>query len=71
MTWIQVECTRLSWRSYEQERSERMIEMMIVGSTGIGYAVVGVLQGLKGEYSNMAIWLGYSIAQVGLFLNLK
>ncbi len=49
----------------------KMIEMLIVGSTGIGYAVVGVLQGLKGEYSNMAIWLGYSIAQVGLFLNLK
>ena len=48
-----------------------MVEIMIVGSTGIGYAVVGVLQGLKGEYSNMAIWLGYAIAQVGLFLNLK
>lgn len=48
-----------------------MTEMLIVGSTGIGYAVVGILQGLKGEYSNMAIWLGYSIAQVGLFLNLK
>ena len=48
-----------------------MTEMLIVGSTGIGYAVVGILQCLKGEYSNMAIWLGYSIAQVGLFLNLK
>ena len=71
MTWILVECMKSRWRNYEQERSERMIEMMIVGSTGIGYAVVGVLQGLKGEYSNMAIWLGYSIAQVGLFLNLK
>jgi hypothetical protein len=52
-------------------RRRTVVEMMIVGSTGIGYAVVGVLQGLKGEYSNMAIWLGYSIAQVGLFLNLK
>jgi hypothetical protein len=52
-------------------RRRTMIERLIVGSTGIGYAVVGVLQGLKGEYSNMAIWLGYSIAQVGLFINLK
>mgnify|MGYP006277427097 CR=1 FL=1 len=48
-----------------------MTEMLIVGSTGIGYAIVGVLQGLKGEYANAAIWLGYSVAQVGLFLNLK
>lgn len=48
-----------------------MIEMLIVGSTGIGYAIVGTLQGLKGEYSNMAIWLGYAVAQVGLFWNLK
>ena len=48
-----------------------MVEMLIVGMTGCGYAVVGVLQGLKGEYSNMTIWLGYAIAQVGLFLNLK
>lgn len=48
-----------------------MTEMLIVGSTGIGYAIVGTLQGLKGEYSNMAIWIGYAIAQVGLFWNLK
>ena len=48
-----------------------MTEMIIVGSTGIGYAIVGTLQGLKGEYSNMAIWIGYAIAQVGLFWNLK
>ena len=48
-----------------------MVEMLIVGSTGIGYAIVGTLQGLKGEYSNMAIWLGYAVAQIGLFMNLK
>jgi len=55
----------------QTQGEEHMTEMLIVGSTGIGYAVVGVLQGMKGEYSNMAIWLGYSIAQVGLFINLK
>ena len=48
-----------------------MVEMLIVGSTGIGYAIVGTIQGLKGEYSNMAIWLGYAVAQYGLFMNLK
>lgn len=48
-----------------------MIEMIIVGSTGIGYAIVGTLQGLKGEYSNKVIWIGYAVAQVGLFWNLK
>ena len=48
-----------------------MIEMMIVGSTGIGYAIVGTLQSLKGEYANGMIWIGYAFAQVGLFLNLK
>jgi hypothetical protein len=52
-------------------RTTKMIEMIIVGSTGIGYAIVGTLQGLKGEYSNMAIWIGYAVAQVGLFWNLK
>jgi hypothetical protein len=48
-----------------------MTEMIIVGATGIGYLIVGTLQGLKGEYSNMAIWCGYGIAQYGLFMNLK
>ncbi len=43
-----------------------MVEMLIVGSTGIGYAIVGTLQGLKGEYSNMAIWLVYADVQVGV-----
>ena len=48
-----------------------MVEMLIVGSTGLGYAIVGTLQGLKGEYSNMMVWYGYAFAQIGLFLNLK
>ncbi len=48
-----------------------MVEMLIVGATGIGYIIVGTLQGLKGEYNNMAIWIGYGIAQYGLFMNLK
>lgn len=48
-----------------------MTEMIIVGATGIGYAIVGTLQGLKGEYSNAAVWYGYAVAQCGLFLNLK
>jgi hypothetical protein len=48
-----------------------MIEMMIVGATGIGYAIVGTLQSLKGEYANGMIWWGYAVAQIGLFINLK
>jgi hypothetical protein len=47
------------------------VEHLIVGATGLGYLVVGVLQWLKGETANGMIWLGYSAAQVGLFLNLK
>jgi hypothetical protein len=46
-------------------------EQLIVGATGVGYLIVGVLQWSKGEISNGMIWLGYSAAQVGLFLNLK
>ena len=48
-----------------------MIEMLIVGATGVGYAIVGVLQWTKGETSNGMIWTGYAFAQIGLFLNLK
>ncbi len=47
------------------------VEQLIVGATGIGYAIVGVLQGTKGEWANMAIWCGYAVAQVGLWLNIK
>ena len=48
-----------------------MIEQLIVGATGLGYLVVGILQWVKGEHSNGMIWTGYAFAQVGLWLNLK
>ena len=48
-----------------------MIEMIIVGTIGIGYSVVGVLQWLKGDMGAGILWLGYSFAQIGLFINLK
>jgi hypothetical protein len=48
-----------------------MIEMIIVGTIGIGYAVVGTLQWLKGDMGAGIMWLGYSFAQIGLFINLK
>jgi hypothetical protein len=48
-----------------------MIEMIIVGATGIGYAIVGTLQALKGQHANGMIWWGYAVAQIGLFINLK
>lgn len=47
------------------------LEHYIVGATGIGYAIVGLLQWSKGETSNGMIWTGYAFAQVGLFLNIK
>ena len=47
------------------------IEHLIVGATGVGYLIVGVLQWSKGELSNGMIWTGYAFAQVGLWLNLK
>jgi hypothetical protein len=46
-------------------------EHLIVGATGIGYLIVGVLQAGKGEVPNAMIWLGYAFAQVGLWLNIK
>ena len=47
------------------------IEQTIVAATGIGYLIVGVLQAGKGEISNALIWLGYSAAQIGLWMNIK
>jgi hypothetical protein len=47
------------------------IEHLIVGATGVGYLIVGILQGLKGETANSIVWTGYAIGQVGLWLNLK
>lgn len=46
-------------------------EQLIVGATGVGYLIVGVLQWSKGEISNGMIWTGYAFAQIGLWLNLK
>lgn len=47
------------------------IEHLIVGATGVGYLIVGILQWTKGEVANGMIWSGYAFAQVGLWLNIK
>ena len=47
------------------------VEHLIVGLTGIGYLIVGVLQWTKGEISNGMIWTRYAFAQVGLLMNIK
>jgi hypothetical protein len=48
-----------------------MVEQWIVGATGIGYLITGLLQLKKGAYSNAIIWIGYAIGQTGLWMNLK
>jgi hypothetical protein len=48
-----------------------MIEQFIVGATGAGYLIVGILQFSKGAIPNGILWMGYAIGQVGLYLNLK
>jgi len=50
---------------------KKMIEHWIVGATGVGYLVVGVLQLSKGSIPNALIWIGYAAAQVGLWMNIK
>jgi hypothetical protein len=47
------------------------LEHLIVGLTGIGYLIVGVLQWSKGDLSNGMVWSGYAFAQIGLWMNLK
>ena len=47
------------------------MEKYIIGATGIGYLITGVLQYHKGAYANAVIWIGYAIGQTGLWLNLK
>ena len=47
------------------------LEQFIVGATGVGYLIVGMLQWSKGEISNGMIWTGYAFAQIGLWINLK
>jgi hypothetical protein len=48
-----------------------MLEKTIIAATGIGYLMVGILQLRKGSIPNAMIWLGYSFAQVGLWMALK
>jgi hypothetical protein len=48
-----------------------MLEKIIVAFTGMGYLIVGIAQYFKGSPSNALIWLGYSAAQIGLWMNLK
>ena len=47
-----------------------LVEWLATGQ-GIGYAIVGVLQWLKGDTPNGMIWTGYAFAQIGLWLNIK
>ena len=47
-----------------------MLEKYIVGATGIGYLITGVLQFQKGAIANSIIWIGYAIGQPGLRLTL-
>lgn len=47
------------------------IEHLIIGATGFGYLIVGLLQWSKGEVSNGMIWTGYAFAQIGLWMNIK
>ena len=47
------------------------IEHYIVGATGIGYAIVGCLRVVKGDYNNGLVWCGYAIAQIGLWRLIK
>jgi hypothetical protein len=48
-----------------------MLEKYIVGATGIGYLITGILQFNKGAKANALIWIGYAIGQTGLWLTLK
>jgi len=48
-----------------------VLEKTIIAATGLGYLMVGVLQLRKGSIPNAMIWLGYSFAQVGLWMALK
>jgi hypothetical protein len=48
-----------------------VLEKTIIAATGLGYLMVGILQLRKGSIPNAMIWLGYSFAQVGLWMALK
>jgi hypothetical protein len=58
--------------TWKQGRGWSMdLEKYIVGATGIGYLICGVLQLKKGSIPNFMIWTGYAFAQTGLWLTLK
>lgn len=48
-----------------------MLEKIIIGATGVGYFLVGIMQFKKGSMPNAIIWLGYSFSQIGLWMALK
>ena len=54
-----------------QQRGIWMLEKYIIGATGLGYLVVGLMQLKKGHIPNAMIWAGYAFAQVGLWMSLK
>ena len=47
------------------------ISHAIVALTGIGYAIVGIQQGFKGNTSGLIVWTGYAFAQIGLYMSLN
>mgnify|MGYP003351965099 FL=1 len=47
------------------------IEHIIVGCTGVGYAIVGALRFFKGDIDNGLVWTGYALAQIGLWRLIK
>ena len=51
--------------------SNMSIEHYIVGATGIGYAIVGLLRWSKGDIDNGLVWTGYALAQIGLWRLIK
>lgn len=47
------------------------LDAILVTLTGISYFVVGVMQLTKGAPGNAIMWIGYALAQIGLYWNLK
>lgn len=47
------------------------ISHAIVALTGVGYAIVGIQQGFKGNMSGLIVWTGYAFSQIGLYMSLK
>lgn len=47
------------------------LDSILVTLTGISYAIVGIMQLTKGATGNAIMWIGYALAQIGLWMNLK